>query len=79
MDISLLFFFSLKVTNTFVSWPIWIFIIRTGPKYEYSYNLTNIHENWAPPKKIAARHAFILVLYARIISLKGSSAVNTRR
>ena len=26
--------------------------IRTGPKYEYSYNLTNSHENWAQKKCI---------------------------
>ena len=25
--------------------------IGTGPKYEYSYNLANLRENWAPKKK----------------------------
>ena len=51
MDISSFFFcfFSLKVRNTFVSWAIWIFIRRTGPKYEHSYNLANLHEKWPPP------------------------------
>ena len=29
--------------------------ITTGPKYEYSYNLANIRENWAQNKKVLVK------------------------
>ena len=45
--------------------------IRTGPKYEYSYNLANLCENWAQTKKIAKRTHSPIYNYVQISGYMG--------
>ena len=49
----------------------WLTYMRTGPKYEYSYNLANLRQNWAQIKIVSGVCVFEVL--QRGTSIKGGA------